>query len=45
MFGNVPTYAEIVEIRMGHCPAVVEELEPRLLTIPGITEFFFNEGL
>jgi len=42
---NIPTYPEIVQNRVGHCLAVVEELEPRFLRVPGITEFFFNQGL
>jgi len=40
-----PIYTEIVEGRMGHCLALVEELEPWFLTVLGIIEFFFNDGL
>jgi len=41
---NMPTYPEIVQNGVGHYLAVVEEPEPWLFPIPGIREFFFNEG-
>lgn len=41
---NIPTYPEIVQNGVGHYLAVVEEPEPWLFPIPGIREFFFNEG-
>jgi len=41
---NMPTYEEIVKNGVGHYLAKVEEPEPWLFPIPGIREFFFNEG-
>ena len=41
---NMPNYEEIRENGLGHYFAVVDEPEPWLFPIPGISEFFFNEG-
>ncbi|MCJ7617139.1 MAG: hypothetical protein MUO43_11450 [Desulfobacterales bacterium] len=41
---NIPTYPEIVENGVGSYLAIVEEPEPWLFPIPGIRNFFFNEG-
>lgn len=44
IINNMPTYDEIIENGVGHYLAVVDEPEPWLFPIPGIREFFFNEG-
>jgi len=41
---NMPNYSEIVKNGVGHYLAIVEEPEPWLFPIPGIRDFFFNEG-
>ena len=41
---HMPTYPEIVENGIGHYLAKVEEPEPWLFPVPGIRNFFFNEG-
>lgn len=41
---NMPNYDEIINNGVGTYLAVVKEPAPRLFPIPGIEEFFFNQG-
>ena len=41
---KIATYPEIVQNEVRYYLAIVEEPEPWLFPIPGVGEFFFNEG-